>query len=213
VTKSEASPVPPGRVEHRLLGRRQRQRVRVVEVGVGQRRHHDVAAGLRRLGAGSGAGPRHDRGGGVETVLQDVVPADPAAAAAGEELADAVREVRLELMRVGEPELRHARLRVGALLPLDDGHLVAADVHDVARKEVEDLGQTSSRNANVESFTFRMSSWMPTVVSTGIGTPVLPSSGIRRDRGDDVPGHVDLGDDPTWCAAANATTSRTSSCV
>ena len=73
--------------------------------------------------------------------------------------------------------------------------------------------RTSSRNANVESFTFRMSSWMPTVVATGIGTPVLPSSGYDAIAELMWPGMSISGTIRTWRAAANATTSRTSSCV
>ncbi len=71
--------------------------LRIVEVAVRRRRHHDVVSGVGGCDAALRAAPGHDDGAGCQAAFEDFIPADQSPAAAGQELLDAVVQVRLQL--------------------------------------------------------------------------------------------------------------------
>ena len=113
----------------------------VIQVQIRRRREHGVVAGLGRGDGAVDAAPRHDGRVGRNAALEDFIPADDAAAFRLDELGHALDEVALQVMRVGDAELLHARLDARRLLPLRLDRFVAADVDVLAGEDVDDFGQ------------------------------------------------------------------------
>nr|GFC89548.1 hypothetical protein [Tanacetum cinerariifolium] len=85
--------------------------------------------------------PAHHGGVGIDAALQYFVPADELFALCGQEFLDAAIEPTLHLLHVGEAFALHNLLHGGAFLPAGFGGFVAPDVHVLARKQRDHLGQ------------------------------------------------------------------------
>ncbi len=109
----------------------------VVEVAVAARRHDGLVAAAGCGDASLDAAPRHDRGVGRQTALEDLVPADQSAASGVQVALDAAHEVALQLVDILQSLAAHALPALGAGAPVGLGRLVAADV-DILRGEEPD---------------------------------------------------------------------------
>src|SRR3569623_365816 len=79
--------------------------------------------------------PGHDRGRGRDSALQDLIPTDEPATVGGEMFFDALDEIALQSLLVGDMELSHPRLNPRRSLPLVLHSLVASDMEVLSGKE------------------------------------------------------------------------------
>ena len=120
----------------------------VVEVAAALRRHHDLVPPFRRAPEPCTqrrvallATPVHHRGGCRQPAVHDFVPAKQPAAVAGEDRGHAADEVALQLVDIREPLHTHPLPALRTVCPRPLVGFVAADVHDLRRKQVERFGQ------------------------------------------------------------------------
>ena len=126
--------------DRRRLGRGV-PRLVVVEVTVRVGRHHHVVAGGRRRHAAVAAAPAHHGGAGRQAALQDLVPAQQAPAPVRQPAGHAADEPALQFILAGEPLCGNALLAVVTGAPRLLRALVAANVDERAREQLQDLVQ------------------------------------------------------------------------
>ena len=148
---------------------------------------------LRRRDRAIDAAPRHHRRALGQPALQYLVPADQPAALGFEPAAEAADEPALQRVLVLDPERAHPRLHLRRRLPLVLHRLVAADMDEAAREELDHLGEHILQEAE------RL---LLDIVEPGEDAPIGLDSRRRRDaraqlrigpdRGERVARHVDL---------------------
>ena len=102
-------------------------------------RHDDIVVLTGCLDASRLAAPRHHRGMGSQSALQDFVPTDDVASVAHYVALHAVDKPALQRLLIGQSLALHQRLAVGALLPRLLRALIAADVDVVTGEDVHHL--------------------------------------------------------------------------
>ena len=124
-----------------------RKRLSLTEIEVVSRSHHHIVPLLGRRNTAGGASPAHNHRTLVDIALQNLVPADDAAAACPHELLHTVHHVALQVILcrettiVVQAELLDPRLAFGTLFPAGFGTLVASDVDDVGREDIHHLAE------------------------------------------------------------------------
>src|SRR5207237_5814029 len=154
--------------------------------------HHAVEPGLRGRQAAFLTAPAHRRRTGRETALEDLVPSDEATPALREPRIEVADEPRLQLVLVLEAFLLHALLRGRSAPPLGLRALVAADVDELRREELEHFVEDVFEKAkHVVRDTQHVICDAP-VREYLDGLAGVPELGICRDRGHGVPRHLYL---------------------
>ena len=123
-----------------------------------------------------GAAPRHDRGAGREPALENLVPAQQAAALGGEERPDAVHQVALQFIDVLQSLPPHPGGTFGAGAPTLFRSLVAADMDIFRREEPDHFGEHALKEFEVR-----------------VGFAAAREFGVNGQHLLAVPRHLDLG--------------------
>ena len=138
--------------------------LQAVEVERVARRHDDVMPHVGGVDPALFAAPRHDRGGGGQAALQDLVPADQAAALGLKVGAELFDHPALQRVFGLDAQRLHLRLHLGAAFPLILDRLVAAEV---------DIGAGEDRHQLVEHVLDEGDALRPRIEQIGHDAPIV----------------------------------------